>query len=468
MLAVAILGSSMAFIDGTAVNVALPALQSSLKASLLEVQWVVESYTLFLGALLLTCGSLGDLFGPRKIFTFGVVLFAAASAWCGVSPDVHQLILARSVQGIGASMLVPNSLALLSVSFSRKDLGVAIGIWSGATSITSALGPVLGGWLAQHASWRWVFAINVPIAFVVFVLALWRIPNSAPKAGRAPIDWTGTALATVGLGGLVYGLLQSSWLIGLCGLVALIGFVVAQSRERAPMLPLTLFRSSDFSGTSLLTFFLYGALSGALFFLPLDLVKVQGYGETAAGLALLPLILLMAFLSRWSARLLDWLDARILLIVGPLIVAAGFGLLAVPGLGGSYWTTFFPAVMVLGFGMAATVAPLTTTVMRSVDQSRAGIASGVNNALSRIAGLLSIALFGLLLKAVFDRHYAAANLGASAREIELQWSLLGAGGSELAVKQSFVAGFRAVMWLSTALCVASALTSMAFIKKARK
>ncbi len=378
---------------------------------------------------------------------------------------MHQLVFARCVQGVGAALLVPNSLALLGVSFSRKDLGGAIGIWSGATSITSALGPLLGGWLTQHASWRWVFAINVPIALIVVALALWKIPGSAPRTDKAKIDWTGTALATFGLGGLVYGLLQSSWPVGLCGLAALAAFFYAELREKSPMLPLSLFASSDFSGTTLVTLFLYGALSGALFFLPLDLVEIQAYPETQAGLALLPFILLMAFLSRWSARLLDRFEARLLLTIGPLVAAAGFALFAAPGIGGSYWTTFFPAVLVLGFGMAITVAPLTTTVMNSVDKSRSGIASGVNNAISRIAGLVSLALFGLVLKAVFDRHYAAVSPGVTAKDIGAQWSLLGAKTAGVLAKQSFVTGFRAVMWLSVALCVVGALTSAAFIKR---
>jgi EmrB/QacA subfamily drug resistance transporter len=459
----------MAFIDGTAVNVALPALQTSLKASLLDVQWVVEAYTLFLGALLLTGGSIGDLFGTRNVFVLGVLIFGAASAWCGLAPNIHQLILARSVQGIGGALLVPNSLALLSVSFSRKDLGKAIGIWSGATSITSAVGPLLGGFLAEHASWRWVFAVNLPIAAAVVAIALLRIPRAEPKEGHAKVDWAGTVLATLGLGGLVYGLLQSSWPFWVGGLLLLIVFVITEWRERNPMLPLSLFRSPDFTGTGLLTLLLYGALSGALFFLPIELVEIQGYGATGAGFALLPFIVLMALLSRWSAGLLDRFPAKLLLLVGPLIAGLGFLLFAVPDVGGSYWVTFFPAIVVLGFGMAVTVAPLTTTVVNSVDRSRSGVASGVNNALSRVAGLITIALFGIALRAGFDRHFSRLFTGASKQQIDSYWSSLATGAAKghpaLAAQESFVSGFRLVMFLSAALCLAGAMVAATFIGK---
>lgn len=442
VLVASILGSSMAFIDGTAVNVALPALQATFRASITDIQWVVESYTLFLSALLLTGGSLGDLFGQRKIFGVGVGLFAAASIYCGLAPDIRHLIIARAIQGVGGALLVPSSLALLSVSFSRKELGRAIGTWSGATSITSAAGPVLGGLLAQHASWRWVFIINVPLAVIVGAIVLLRIPNSPVKEDRPKIDWMGTALATVGLGGIVYGFLQKSIAAGTVGVVAMGAFVWVEAHEKSPMLPFSIFKSRDFTGTGILTLLLYGALSGALFFLPLNLVQVQGYSETAAGAALLPFILLMATLSRWSGRLLERYSARMLLFWGPLIAGIGFALFCIPTVGGSYWTTFFPAVVVLGMGMALTVAPLTTTVMNSVEHSQSGIASGVNNAFSRVAGLISIAVFGLVLNAVAGSHRAP-------------------------VGEAFVGGFRVVMILSAALAVASALTSLALIGRGK-
>ncbi len=479
VLAATILGSSMVFIDVTVVNVALSALQKALNATVTDVQWVVEAYALFLAALLLVGGSLGDLYGRRKIFLVGVVLFAGASAWCGFAPDIRMLIVARGFQGIGGALLVPGSLALISSSFCEEERGRAIGAWSGFTSITMAGGPVLGGWLIEHLSWRWVFFINLPLAALVVVISA-KVPESRDEERVQRLDGWGAALATVALGGITFALIEAgreaerALIAGGIGVAALAGFLAVESRSDAPMLPLDLFRSRTFSGANLMTLFLYGALGGVLFFLPLDLIQVQRYSATEAGAALLPLSLLVFILSRWSGGLIVRYGARLPLIAGPLIAGIGFGLFTRGGMRGSYWSTVFPAVMVLGLGLAVSVAPLTTTVMSSIDQSRAGLASGINNAVSRVAGLLAVAVLGLVFATAFNGRLARGlddlRLTAAEREsVEAQRVKLAAATSEdvrvqRLIRESFVGAYRVVLWIAAGLSVVSALSAAVLVE----
>ena len=478
----------MAFIDSTVVNVALPALQTGFGATVTDMQWVVESYGLTLAALILVGGSMGDLFGRRLMFLLGVAVFAVASFFCGIAPNIHLLILARAIQGIGAAFLVPGSLSLISASFDESHRGRAIGTWSGSTAITTAIGPVLGGWLIQHLSWRWAFFLNLPLAAAVVLIALWRVPESRSRQhGR--IDWWGALAATLCLTGLVFGLIESAtlgWrhplvvgsLVG--GVVCGSAFLLIEARAASPMVPLSLFRSSTFSGANLLTFGLYAAIGIFFFLLPLNLIQMQGYTATAAGAAMLPLILLMFLLSRWSGGLVARYGARLPLVVGPLIVAFGFVWFAIPSVGGSYWTTFFPAVVVLGLGMAVSVAPLTTVVMESIDEDRAGTASGINNAVARISGLLAIAVFGVVMLTAFAAHLnrrltTVAIPDAARNELRTNELRLAATKpprdvepATAAVIQSsivaaFVFSFRLMMGICSTLAVASAVVAWRMI-----
>src|SRR5438874_7549194 len=492
ILAATILGSSLAFIDGTVVNVALPALQKDLKATVVGLQWVIESYALLLAALLLVGGSMGDRYGRRIVFIIGIAIFASASAWCGFASNIGQLIAARAVQGSGAALLIPGSLAIISNSFPEEDRGRAIGTWSGFSAITAAIGPMLGGWLVEAVSWRAVFFINIPIAILAIAISFVHVPESSNTA-KERLDWFGGILATLGLGALVYGLIESSsrglthpavLAALISGIVLLALFVFVEARSQNPMLPLVLFRSRTFAGANLLTFLLYGALGGTLFFLPLNLIQVQRYSPTAAGAALLPLILIIFLLSRWSGALVQRCGARLPLVIGPLIASAGFALFVRPGVGGGYWTTFFPAVVILGIGMAVSVAPLTTTVMSSVAGDRAGVASGINNAISRTAGLLAIAVLGIVILHTFDRsldgRLARLDVSPSVKQsLDTQRSRL--AGIELpeaiapqtrtlltdAIDSSFVDGFRLVMLIGAALALGSAVTALLLIREQR-
>jgi EmrB/QacA subfamily drug resistance transporter len=464
VLIVAILGSGLAFLDGSVVNVALPALQAAFRATGADLQWVVEAYALLLAALLLIGGSLGDKYGRRRVFLIGVVIFTAASLWCGLAGSIHAVIFARALQGMGAALLVPESLALITGAFPEATRGQAIGTWSAASAVMTAFGPVFGGWIVQHASWRWVFFINLPLAIAAIAIALWKVPETHSKEASGPLDWLGAVLATVGLGAMTFALIEApdafphDALIGVLGVVSLLAFVVVEMRVENPMVPLGLFRSANFSGANLLTFFLYGGLTVVFYYLPQKLIQIEHYPATRAGAVLLPVTVLMTVLSRWSGGLLVRYGPRLPLIAGPVLVGAGYLMLLRDTVGSGYWSALFPAVVVLGLGLAVTVAPLTSLAMNSAGDERSGAASGVNNAVSRVSGVVALALVGIVFSVRFG-HSLGEGLKRSSltqteqREIYEQRARLGdirtssAAGRAVA-DEAFESSFRLVLELA--------------------
>ena len=399
-----VLGSGLAFIDGSAVNLTLPVIQQSLGGGLATAQWVMNAYALMLGSLVLAGGAAADRYGRKRVFVVGVGLFTLASMVCGLAPDLPVLLAARAVQGIGAALLTPASLALLGAAYDAKGRGQAVGVWAGASGLTSAIGPVLGGWLTQAISWRAVFFINLPVA----AIAVWLVAANAKesKADQSgPVDWLGAAAVTVGLAAVTWALtvapkqgadaavLAASAL----GAAALVGFVLIERKAANPMTPLTLFKSLTFSGVNALTLVLYGAFGAAFFLLPFELIRAHGYAPTAAGAALLPMSVGLAVLSPLAGRIAGRIGARPMLIVGPLLIAAGFGLLAALSQDASYWVSMFPGLVLVALGAGIAVAPLTDAVLGAVADEYEGAAAGVNNAVARVAGLLAVALVGFAI-----------------------------------------------------------------------
>lgn len=473
-LAATVLGSSLAFVDGSVVNVALPAIQRDLAAGAAGTQWVMNAYLVVLGALVLIGGAAADRFGRRRVFVAGVVLFTAASILCGLAGGTGTLVAARALQGAGAALLVPASLALLGATFPAGERARAIGAWAGYGALAMAAGPMLGGLLTDHVSWRAIFYLNVPLAVAAVWLALRGAPDS--RSEHPPgLDWLGASLAAAGLASLTWGLTSAAELglrspviaVALAGgAVALAAFVAVEARVQSPMLPLALFRSRAFTSANLVTLLLYFALSGVLFFLPFELIRGRGYSASAAGAALLPFPIVMGLLSGRAGALADRYGARLPLTLGPLVAALGFLLLAIPMPSSSYWVSLLPALLVLAGGMTITVAPLTTAVMGAVGSDYAGTASGVNNAVARVAGVLAIATLGLVFIAVYDGSLreAASRLGASgslpAELLDaLSGSPLPAGSLGEAGRAALLGAFQAVALVGAGCAAVSGLAA---------
>jgi len=460
-LAATILGSSMAFIDGSVVNIALPAIQQALHADAVSTQWIVNAYLLLLGALVLVGGSAADLYGRRRVFLWGIAVFTTASIACGLAPNITVLVISRAVQGLGAALLTPASLAMLGATFDQHDRSHAIGVWAGVGALTAAAGPVLGGWLVDQVSWRVIFLLNVPLAVAAAGLAI-LFANESRDPQPKRLDWPGAGTIAIGLAAITWGLgaipasgfHDTNVLAALAaGAAFLIGFVAIEARlhERA-MMPLSLYRSRDFSATNALTLLLYFALSGSLYYLPFGLIRLGGYSAMQAGAALLPFALIMGFGASFAGALSDHFGPRLSLTAGPLIAACGLAQLAFADLGNSYWAGVFPAICVLAIGMTVTVPPLTSTVMASVGEAHAGIASGVNNAVARVAGLFAVAALGAVLFASFSHHLAGPP--AQANEA-LNAVLAGEAGVAAETIAAFGRALRTVMLVS-ALCAALA------------
>jgi len=494
VLVATILGSSMAYIDSTAVNVALPVLQEQLDATISDMQWVIEAYSLFLASLILVGGALGDRYGRKLIFGIGIAVFAVSSVLCGLSENVTELIGFRVLQGIGGALMIPGSLAIITVYFDESERGRAIGTWSAFSAITTAVGPVLGGWLIEEVSWRWIFFINIPIAIVVLGVLFLRVPESKGKLAKCKIDYWGAILVTLGLGGIIYGFIESAALgfsdptvFGslILGVVLLAAFIIVENRVEAPMMPLKLFKSRTFSGVNLLSFLMYAPLGGVLFFLPFAEIQVFDYTATGAGASFLPIIILLFIFSRWAGGLVDKYGAKLPLVFGSLIQAVGYILFALLGGGGNYFHTFFPGMFVLGVGLALSVAPQTTAVMNAVDTAYSGTASGINSAVSRVAGLIAIALLGIVMLYLFSSGMDNGMRIHSVPEeiqIAIKGEYLNLADSQIPlgiapevenklkelVEISYVSSFNVIMYISAVFCLLSALVAWFMVRDEKR
>ncbi len=476
----------MGFISGSALNVALPALQEALGANAADLLWITNIYLLLLASLILVGGSLGDHYGRKRVFGIGIVLFLIGSAISGFSPTVEFLIVARVIQGLGGAAMIPGSLAIISAYFDDDERGGAIGLWSAFTTLTTVGGPIIGGVLAENGLWRGVFFINIPLGIIALWALIKYVPESYDEDAPRELDIGGTVLATLGLAGITYGFIQAGSngvnlvngaALG-AGIAAMIMFLITEKRSNHPMMPLSLFSSRVFSGANLLTLFLYAALQGAFFFLSFNLIQIQGYGETLAGFATLPMTILLVLLSQQAGKMADRIGPRIPLTVGPLLTGFGFFMLGIPGVTNGpsdYWVAYFPAIMLIGLGMGITVAPLTTAVMGSVPKHSSGVASGINNAISRTAGVLAIAVMGGIALLSFSEalmaNTAELDISDEAREaLVAQAPELGNAqvpesvtdeamqtNVQMAINGAFVSMFRLMTWIGAGLAWISAV-----------
>ena len=433
VITAAALGSGIAFLDGTVVNVALKTIGEDLDASLAQLQWITNGYLLSLASLILLGGSLGDRFGRRRVFVIGVVWFAVASLLCGLAPNPEVLIAARVLQGIGGALLTPGSLAMIQGAFAHRDRAPAIGAWAGLTSMSGAIGPFLGGGLVEYADWRWIFLINAPLAVITVLIAVRYVPETRDPLASSHFDLAGAVLAALALGGTTYALIEwggpAAWVAVVVGASAAVGFLVVESREPEPMLVLGIFRDRTFSASNVMTLLVYGALGAVGFFATIELQTVSGYGPLAAGAAFVPMTVLMLLLGSWAGRLGTRIGPRVPMTIGPLVMAVGVLLLLRIGADVAYAADVLPAMVVFGLGLTLMIAPLTATVLAAAPDEHAGIASGVNNAVARAAALLAVAALPVAVglqgaeyadPVAFDAAYRSAMVACA--------GLLAAGG----------------------------------------